>query len=74
MKPFALAEAFFAFGFVFSVVGLYWSRHKPADWIPPAWYRAGYLGSMDRDRFRLNCAVGLFGFPMLAAITFLWAR
>ena len=69
-----LAEGFFAFGFVFSLVGLYWTRDKPPEWMPPAWYRAGYLGPMNRERFRTNCFFGLIGFPVLGAIVFAMPR
>jgi hypothetical protein len=70
----ALAEGFFAFGFVFSVAGLWWIRDKPESWVPPAWYSAGYFGPMTRWRFKLNCVVGLIAFPILAAITYLAIR
>jgi hypothetical protein len=52
-----LIEVFCAFGLVFSTCGLYWTRDKPADWMPPAWYRAGYFGPVHRDRFRLSCLI-----------------
>jgi hypothetical protein len=66
----AAFESFYALGFIFSALGLYWTRNKPADWVPPAWYRAGYFGQMRRDRFRVNCMVGIIAFPSLAIFTY----
>lgn len=64
----ALVEALFLLGFAFSVGGLLWTRDKPRDWLPPAWYRAGYFGPMLRTRFRLNCWIGVVGFPVFAVL------
>jgi hypothetical protein len=38
--------------------------------MPPAWYRAGYFGTMTRLRFQLNCWMGLVAFPALALLTY----